>query len=78
MELCWINIALANAIAKRKGIEINNLMVKSFEVYDAADEVAIEEVNKFFTYMAIGIINIQYTYDPEIIIIGGAVSERMV
>ena len=41
-----------------------------------ADEVAIEEVNKFFTYMAIGIINIQYTYDPEIIIIGGAVSER--
>lgn len=26
--------------------------------------------------MAIGIINIQYTYDPEIIIIGGAVSER--
>ena len=69
--------ALANAIAKRKGIEINNFDgKKSFEVYDAADEVAIEEVNKFFTYMAIGIINIQYTYDPEIIIIGGAVSER--
>lgn len=69
--------ALANAIAKRKGIEINNFDgKKSFELYDAADEVAIEEVNKFFTYMAIGIINIQYTYDPEIIIIGGAVSER--
>ena len=72
-----LTFALANAIAKRKGIEINNFDgKKSFELYDAADEVAIEEVNKFFTYMAIGIINIQYTYDPEIIIIGGAVSER--
>ena len=26
--------------------------------------------------MAIGIINIQYTYDPEAIVIGGAISER--
>lgn len=49
---------------------------KAFELYDSGDEIAIEEVNKFFTYMAIGIINIQYTYDPETVILGGAVSER--
>ena len=43
-----LTFALANAIAKRKGIEINNFDgKKSFELYDAADEVAIEEVNKF-------------------------------
>ena len=65
------------AIAKRKNIDINKFDgKKAFELYDSGDEIAIEEVNKFFTYMAIGIINIQYTYDPEAIVIGGAISER--
>lgn len=69
--------ALVKAIAKRKGIDIKKFDgKKAFELYDLGDEIAIEEVNKFFTYMAIGIINIQYTYDPETIILGGAISER--
>ena len=69
--------ALVEAIAKRKNIDINKFNgKKAFELYDSGDEIAIEEVNKFFTYMAIGIINIQYTYDPEVIVIGGAISER--
>lgn len=79
--LTWSEVgstfALVKAIAKRKNIEVNELDgKKAFELYDNGDEIAIEEVNKFFTYMAIGIINIQYTYDPETIVIGGAVSER--
>lgn len=79
--LVWSDVgstfALAKAIAKRKGLDINNFDGrKAFELYDSGDEIAIEEVNKFFTYMAIGIINIQYTYDPETVILGGAVSER--
>lgn len=69
--------ALVKAIANRKNIDINNFNgKKAFELYDNGDEIAIEEVNKFFTYMAIGIISIQYTYDPEAIVIGGAISER--
>lgn len=79
--LSWSDVgstfALVKAIANRKGLDINNFDgKKAFELYDAGDEIAIEEVNKFFTYMAIGIINIQYTYDPETIILGGAISER--
>ena len=31
---------------------------------------------RFFRYMAIGIFNIQYTYDPEVIVLGGAICER--
>lgn len=50
--------------------------IKAFELYDNGDEIAVEEVNKFFRYMALGIYNIQYTYDPEVIILGGAICER--
>lgn len=69
--------AVAKAIADRKGINIDEFNgVKAFELYDNGDEIAAEEVNKFFRYMAIGIYNIQYTYDPEVIILGGAICER--
>lgn len=79
--LSWSEVgstfALVKAIADRKNIDINKFNgKKAFELYDKGDEIAIEEINKFFTYMAIGIINIQYTYDPEAIVIGGAISER--
>ena len=79
--LSWSDVgstfALVKTIANRKGIDINEFNgKKAFDLYDLGDEVAIEEVNKFFTYMAVGIINIQYTYDPETIILGGAISER--
>ena len=69
--------AMAKAIADRKGISMENFNgIKAFELYDSGDEIAVEEVNKFFRYMAIGIYNIQYTYDPEVIILGGAICER--
>jgi predicted NBD/HSP70 family sugar kinase len=79
--LTWSDLgstaALSRKVAKRKGVlesEMNGL--KAFELYDRGDEIALEEVNKYFTYMAMGIYNIQYTYDPEVIVIGGAISER--
>lgn len=69
--------ALARKIAKRKGIDIKDFNgLKAFELYENNDEIAIEEVNNYFTYMAVGIYNIQYTYDPEVIILGGGISER--
>ncbi|SCJ02199.1 Beta-glucoside kinase [uncultured Clostridium sp.] len=79
--LSWSRVgstfALAKAIANRKGISVNEFNgIKAFELYDNGDEIAIEEVNKFFSYMAIGIYNIQYTYDPEVVILGGAICER--
>ena len=68
---------LANNIAQRKGLkegEIDGL--KAFELYEQGDKVAVEEVENYYRYMAIGIYNIQYTYDPEVIILGGAICER--
>ena len=69
--------AVTKFIADRKGISMDNFNgIKAFELYDNGDEIAIEEVNRFFRYMAIGIFNIQYTYDPEVIVLGGAICER--
>ncbi|MBD7911691.1 MULTISPECIES: ROK family protein [Clostridium] len=70
-------MVLAKNVAIRKGVsekEIDGLKV--FKLYEEGDEIAIEEVEKYYTYMAIGIYNIQYTYDPEVIILGGAICER--
>ena len=50
--------------------------LKAFELYESGDKIAVEEVEKYFRYMAIGIYNIQYTYDPEVIVLGGAICER--
>lgn len=79
--LTWSRVgstsALARAISQRKGLEEKDIDgLKAFQLYDEGDIIAVEEVNKYFRYMAIGIYNIQYTYDPEIIVLGGAISER--
>lgn len=77
----WSNVgstyAVTKRIADRKDISMDDFDgVKAFELYDKGDKIAKEEVDKFFKYMAIGIYNIQYTYDPEVIILGGAICER--
>jgi glucokinase len=79
--LSWSKIgstgALAKNIANRKGVNEEDIDgLKSFELYEDGDEIAIEEVGKYFTYMAIGIYNIQYAFDPEVIVLGGAICER--
>lgn len=70
-------VALARNVAQLKGLEegsINGIGV--FEMCSKGDKIAIQEVNKYYFNMAIGIYNIQYIFDPEVIILGGAISER--
>ncbi|MGL5384093.1 MAG: ROK family protein [Culicoidibacterales bacterium] len=47
-------------------------------VFRAAESDArIQKViEQFYFYLALGAINIQYTYDPEVIIFGGAISQQ--
>ncbi|MDR3596008.1 ROK family protein [Clostridium sp.] len=69
--------ALAKKVAKLKGLEEGSLDgIEVFELCNKGDEIAIKEVNKYYFIMAVGIYNIQYTFDPEVIILGGAISER--
>ncbi|AGF59012.1 glucokinase [Clostridium saccharoperbutylacetonicum] len=70
-------IALAKGVARLKGLEEGSLDgIGVFELCKNGDEIAIKEVNKYYFIMAVGIYNIQYTFDPEVIILGGAISER--
>lgn len=69
--------ALARKVAKLKGLEEGSIDgVEVFELCNKGDEIALKEVNKYYFIMAVGIYNIQYTFDPEVIILGGAISER--
>ncbi|WP_449620877.1 ROK family protein [Robertmurraya sp. Marseille-Q9965] len=49
---------------------------KVFELAEEGDEACIEALEQFYSFLAQGIYNLQYVYDPEKIVIGGAVSSR--
>lgn len=69
-------IALVNNVAARKGVDPQTLDGAYIFDHVAEDEIYFEEVDRFYYYMAMGIFNLQYTYDPEVIVIGGGVSAR--
>ncbi|MBD7914698.1 ROK family protein [Clostridium sp. Sa3CUN1] len=69
--------ALIKDVAKRKGIsedDINGQVI--FELAEKGDKDCIEAIDSFYFYNAVGIFNLQYIYDPEKILIGGAISNR--
>ncbi len=69
--------ALLRRVANEKGItEADIDGRKIFELAEAGDEICINAIDDFYYYNAIGIFNIYYMYDPEKIVIGGAISSR--
>lgn len=69
--------ALSDNVARLKGMEEGSLDgLDVFELCRKGDQIAVSEVNKYYYIMATGIYTIQYTYDPEVIVLGGAISER--
>ncbi len=68
---------LQRTVAERKGISADELDGKKiFELAESGDEVCKEEIENFYFNIAKGIFNLQYIYDPEKILIGGAISSR--
>ena len=47
-----------------------------FKAAEKGDEVCINAIDTFYTNLAKGIFNLQHIYDPEIILLGGAISNR--
>ncbi|MGM9974142.1 MAG: ROK family protein [Clostridiaceae bacterium] len=69
--------ALVKMVAEVTGEDPETLDGKEiFRRADEGDSVAIKAIDDFYLYNATGIFNIQYTYDPEKILIGGAISSR--
>lgn len=69
--------ALVRSAAKRKGIpskELDGELV--FKFAEEKDDDCIRAIDEWYMYLAMGIFNLQYIYDPEMIVMGGAVSAR--
>lgn len=66
--------ALVRRVEKRIPGEWNGKKV--FEEANNGNEICKEEIERFYHYLAVGIYNIQYIFDPELIVVGGAISNR--
>lgn len=75
--LCWSYFTLeqeARRYSKAHGTGVDGKeLMRLAEHGDPDAKAAVEE---FFYYMAVGCVNVQFAYDPEIIAIGGGISEN--
>lgn len=69
-------VNMAKRYSKRMGLETPLSGKEVFELAEQGDKAAKEEVETFYHYLATGIYNLQYSFDPEKIIIGGGVSAK--
>ncbi len=63
-------------LAQKRIDETIQTGIDVFRLYDSNHPVAIELVNQFYDYLSIGIANIAYAFNPEIIVIGGGITGR--
>ncbi|WP_138418158.1 ROK family protein [Aquibacillus sediminis] len=69
--------ALVRNVAKQKQVNEETLNgEKIFELAEQGDQICINALDRFYHLLAVGIYNLQYMYDPEIILIGGGISAR--
>jgi predicted NBD/HSP70 family sugar kinase len=69
--------ALVREVAKRKQIDVESISGEQiFQLADSGDMVCIQAIDRFYHLLAVGIYNLQYIYDPEVIVIGGGISAR--
>ena len=70
-------VQMAWRYCKRKGLEKEAFSGEDvFALAESGDEVAIEEVNNFYEYLTQGLFSIQFSLDPDMIVLGGGVSAK--
>lgn len=69
--------ALVRRVAKAKKVDGDTLSGEQiFRMAEEGDEDCINALDHFYHVLAVGIYNLQYIFDPEIILIGGGISAR--
>ncbi|QDP39945.1 ROK family protein [Radiobacillus deserti] len=69
--------ALVRKVAARKGLQADQLTGEEiFDMVDKGDKDVNQLVEEWYHLLAIGIYNLQYIYDPELLLIGGGISVR--
>ncbi|MFA0442779.1 transcriptional regulator [Vibrio sp. 10N.286.49.C2] len=70
-------LALVELAASALSVSVETLNgLKVFEMYEQQHPEIVQVVDQWIGYLATGLYNIQYSIDPEVIIIGGAISRR--
>lgn len=70
-------VQMAWRYCDRKGVERTAFSGEEvFSLAEAGDALAQEEVENFYEYLTQGLFSIQFSYDPEIIVLGGGVSAK--
>jgi len=69
--------ALVTRVEAEKSLPIGTLTGEDvFRLAESKDVAAQESLTQFYKSLAIGVYNLQYTLDPEKILIGGGISKR--
>jgi len=69
--------ALVRKVAKMKQMNPDSILGEDiFKMAESGDQACIQAIDAFYHLLAVGIYNLQYIYDPEIILIGGGISAK--
>lgn len=80
-EDTWSSLASTQALVQRFAKAKQHPVEKYsgeevFHLAEKMDPDALKAVDEFYHYLAVGIYNLQYMYDPALITIGGGISAR--
>jgi len=71
-------VQMAWRYCERKGLDKNTFSGKEvFELAENGDPLAQEEVESFYDYLTKGLFSIQFSFDPEVIVLGGGISAKV-
>lgn len=68
-------VSIVNQVAKTMNVDPETIDGRA--IFDHEENPIFKEaIDQFYTTLAVGIYNLQYAYDPEVIVIGGGISQR--
>lgn len=75
----WSKVGSTYALVKKAQDHFQDSTIDGqaiFAMAAAGDEYCLQFIDEFYTLMAVGIMNIQYMYDPEYVLVSGAISDQ--
>lgn len=70
-------VPMTRRLAEAKGIPAEEMDGRrAFALREAGDAAAIQAIDFMYDHLARAIYNLQYAYDPELVVLGGAISAR--
>lgn len=70
-------ISLVRKVEELKNMEKGSLTGEDvFRLAESGDQDCIKSIDRFYRLLSMGIFNLQYVYDPEVILIGGGISSK--